>query len=212
MTNTKINIARYLQVALWLGYFTVFYNLLEGLVSVFFGARGEALTLFGFGVDSFIEVISGIGIIVMVLRIRRNPDAPGTPFEGAALRVTGISFYILTAGLAVTAVYNIATGHTPETTLPGVIISLVSIFIMTALVVWKRRVGNALHSEPILEDAECSLVCIYMSLVLLAASLIFKLTGFGLVDSIGALGLIYFSFHEGRESFKKAKGIQSDEE
>jgi divalent metal cation (Fe/Co/Zn/Cd) transporter len=208
MTNSKINLERYFQAALWLGWFTIFYNLLEGLVSVTFGARGEALTLFGFGVDSFIEVISGIGIVVMVLRIRRNPITARTAFESTALRVTGMSFYLLCVGLAITAVYNIATGHTPETTLPGVIISLVSIGIMTVLVAAKRKVGSALHSEPILEDAECSLICIYMSLILLGASLIFRLTGFGLVDSIGALGLIYFSFHEGRESFRKAKDIQ----
>lgn len=207
MTYTKINLDRYFQVALWLGYFTIFYNLLEGLVSVFFGARAEALTLFGFGVDSFIEVISGIGIVVMVLRIRRSPETARTAFESTALRVTGTSFYLLAAGLAVSAVYNILTGHTPKTTLPGVIISLVSISIMTALVLGKRRIGSTLHSEPILEDAECSLMCVYMSIILLASSLIFRLTGFGLIDSIGALGLIYFSFHEGRESFKKARGI-----
>jgi divalent metal cation (Fe/Co/Zn/Cd) transporter len=207
MTNSKITIDRYFQAALWLGYFTIFYNLLEGLVSVFFGAKGEALTLFGFGIDSFIEVISGIGIVVMVLRIRRNPNTARTPFEATALRVTGVSFYLLAAGLAISAVYNIVTGHKPETTLPGMIISLISITIMLMLVAGKRRVGHALESEPILEDAECSLVCVYMSLILLAASLIFRLTGFGLIDSIGALGLIYFSIHEGFESFKKAKGI-----
>jgi len=207
MTNSKINLDRFFQVALWLGYFTIAYNILEGLVSIFFGVRGETLTLFGFGVDSFIEVISGVGIVVMVLRIRRNPEALRTPFERTALRVTGICFYLLSIGLAVTAVYNIFTGHKPETTLPGIIISLVSIAIMSLLVAAKRKVGHTLHSAPILEDANCSLVCIYMSLVLLAASLIFRFTGFGLIDSIGALGLIYFSFHEGVESFKKAKGI-----
>jgi hypothetical protein len=207
MSNPKNHIDRYTQAALWLGYFTISYNLLEGLVSVFFGARGEALTLFGFGMDSFIEVLSGIGIVVMLLRIRRSPEASRSPFERASIRVTGISFYLLSVGLAVTAIYNIVTGHKPETTLPGVVISLISIGIMTALVAGKRKVGHALQSEPILEDANCSLVCVYMSLILLAASLIFGLTGFGLVDSIGALGLIYFSFHEGVESFKKAKGI-----
>jgi len=209
MTNPNVKIDRYLQIALWLGYFTIFYNLLEGLVSVFFGASGEALTLFGFGVDSFIEVISGIGIVVMVMRIRRNPDTAHSAFESTALRVTGVSFSLLSAGLVGTAIYNIATNHRPETSLPGVIISLISISTMTVLVAGKRRIGSALHSEPILEDAECSLICVYMSLILLAASLIFRLTGFGLVDSIGTLGLVYFSFHEGRESFKKANDMQT---
>jgi len=52
------------------------------------------------------------------------------------------------------------------------------------------------------------MVCIYMSVVLLAASLIYQLTGFGLVDSIGALGLIYFSINEGKEAFEKAAGLE----
>lgn len=201
---------RYYRFALWLGFFTIFYNLLEGLVSIFFGVHDEALTLFGFGIDSFIEVISGIGIVGMVYRIRRNPDTPRSQFERTALRITGMSFYLLAAGLAVTAIFNIVIGHKPETTLPGLIISLVSIALMWALVSAKRKVGRALDSAPILADANCTLVCIYMSLVLLAASLIYELTGFGFVDSIGALGLIYFSFNEGKESFEKAKGMECD--
>jgi len=201
---------RYFRYALWLGFFTVFYNLLEGLVSIYFGVHDEALTLFGFGIDSFIEVMSGIGIVSMVYRIRRNPDTPRSQFERTALRITGLSFYILAAGLAGTAIFTIVIGHKPETTIPGLIISLVSIAMMWALVSAKRKVGRVLDSAPILADANCTLVCIYMSLVLLAASLVYKLTGFGFVDSIGALGLIYFSFNEGRESFAKAKGMECD--
>ncbi len=205
-SNTDTN--RFYRYALWLGFFTVGYNLLEGLVSIFFGVQDEALTLFGFGVDSFIEVLSGIGIVAMVLRIRQNPDTPRSQFERTALRITGTSFYLLAAGLALTAIYNVFTGHKPETTLPGLIISLISIAMMWALVAAKRKVGRALHSAPILADANCTLVCIYMSLVLLAASLIYQFTGFGFVDSLGAIGLIYFSVNEGKESFEKAKGME----
>ena len=61
---------RFYQYALWLAFFTILYNTPEGLVSVYLGVQDEALTLFGFGIDSFIEVISGIGIMAMVLRIR----------------------------------------------------------------------------------------------------------------------------------------------
>ena len=208
MSSTKINIDRYYQSALWLGFFTIFYNLLEGLVSIFFGVQDETLTLFGFGVDSFIEILSGLGIVIMVLRIRRNPDAPHTPFERSALRVTGISFFLLCAGLFLSAVYNMISGHKPESTLPGVIISIVSISLMWMLVAGKRKVGHALNSDPILADANCSLVCIYMSLVLLVSSLIYRLTGFGFVDSIGAFGLIFFSFREGRESLERARDTE----
>lgn len=200
----------YWQYALWLAIFTVLYNIAEGLVSIFFGVSDEALTLFGFGVDSFIEVMSGIGILAMVIRIRQNPDTPRSRFEITALRVTGTAFYLLTVGLGASAVYNIFTGHKPETTLPGLIISVISIAMMWLLVAGKRKVGRTLNSIPILADANCTLVCIYMSLVLLASSLVYELTGFGFVDSIGALGLIYFSVKEGREAFEKANGIKCD--
>ena len=199
---------QFYNYALWLAVFTIVYNLLEGLVSVYFGAHDEALTLFGFGVDSFIEVMSGIGILAMVIRIRQNPDTPRGGFERTALRITGWSFYLLVGGLALTAIYNIVTLHKPTTTLPGLIISLISIALMWALLKGKLKVGRALNSAPILADANCSMVCIYMSLVLLAASLIYQLTGFGFVDSIGAIGLIYFSYNEGKESFEKAAGME----
>jgi divalent metal cation (Fe/Co/Zn/Cd) transporter len=200
----------YWNYALWLAVFTILYNVVEGLVSIGFGVSDESLALFGFGVDSFIEVMSGIGILVMVNRIRRNPNSPRTPFEVTALRVTGTAFYILVAGLAVTAVYNIVTNHKPETTLPGLIISIISIAVMWALVMGKRRVGRALNSMPILADANCTMVCIYMSVVLLISSFVYELTGIGYVDSLGALGLIYFSAKEGREAFEKARGLECE--
>jgi divalent metal cation (Fe/Co/Zn/Cd) transporter len=200
----------YWQYALWLAFFTVFYNLLEGLVSIYFGVSDEALTLFGFGVDSFIEVMSGVGIVAMIIRIRQNPGASRTQFEVTALRVTGAAFYLLAVGLGATAVYNLFTAHKPQTTLPGLIISLISVAMMWALVAGKRKVGRALNSVPILADANCTLVCIYMSLILLASSFVYEITGFGFIDSIGALGLIYFSIKEGRESFDKARGLECD--
>jgi divalent metal cation (Fe/Co/Zn/Cd) transporter len=209
--QTTLNLTdtnKYFRIALCLGLFTIFYNLAEGIVSIAFGLSDETLTLFGFGVDSFIEVLSGIGIVAMILRIHRNPETPRSTFEKTALRVTGTSFYLLTAGLAATAVFNILTAHKPETTLAGVIISAISIGMMWALVWAKRRVGRALDSAPILADANCTMVCIYMSVVLLASSLIYMLTGFGWVDSLGAIGLIYFSFNEGREAFEKARGME----
>ena len=207
-TLTETYADKYLRYALWAALFTIFYNFAEGMVSIYFGAQDETLTLFGFGIDSFIEVISGIGILAMVLRIRQNTEAPRSGFERTALRVTGTSFYLLAAGLAATAIYNLVTAHRPTTTLPGLIISLISIAVMWALVMSKRKIGHALNSAPILADANCTMVCIYMSVVLLLASLIYQFTGFGFVDSLGAVGLIYFSINEGRESFEKAAGLE----
>lgn len=208
LNQTSIN--KYWQYALWLALFTVFYNLAEGLVSIYFGAHDEALTLFGFGLNSFIEVVSGIGILFMVLRIRRNTNAPRSIFEQSALRITGISFYLFAVGLGITAIYDLFTAHKPTTTFPSLVISLVSIAVMWALVASKRKVGGALNSSPILADANCSMVCIYMSIVLLASSLIYQFTGFGFVDSLGAIGLIYFSVNEGKEAFEKASNTNKD--
>src|SRR6266542_2696843 len=144
-TLTQSNLNKYWTYALWLALFTIFYNLAEGLISIFFGINDETLTLFGFGVDSFIEVISGIGILAMVLRIRQNSETLRSQFEKTALRVTGTSFYLLAVGLAATAIYNVFTAHKPETTLPGLIISIISIAVMWALVIGKRKVGRTLH-------------------------------------------------------------------
>lgn len=209
---SKIIADRYWTYALWLAIFTIAYNLIEGLISIFFGISDESLTLFGFGIDSFIEVMSGIGILAMVLRIRGNPETPRSQFEQTALRITGTSFYLLAAGLGITAIYNVVTGHKPETTVAGLIISVISIAVMWALVMGKRRVGHVLESSPILADANCTMVCVYMSLVLLASSLIYEVTGFGFVDSLGAVGLIYFSVNEGKESFEKASDMEASNE
>jgi divalent metal cation (Fe/Co/Zn/Cd) transporter len=207
---TRTSMTKFWQYALYLALFTIFYNLAEGVISIYFGAQDEALTLFGFGVDSFIEVMSGIGILAMVLRIRNNTDTPRSQFERTALRITGTCFYLLATGLGATAINNLITGNQPTTTLPGFIISLISIAIMWALVAGKRSVGRALNSSPILADANCTMVCIYMSVVLLVASVTYQLTGFGFVDILGAIGLIYFSINEGKEAFGKAAGIEDD--
>jgi divalent metal cation (Fe/Co/Zn/Cd) transporter len=209
-SQDKNSADRYWTYALRLSYFTIIYNFAEGIVSIFFGAQDETLALFGFGIDSFIEVISGLGILAMVLRIRRNAGAPRSQFERTALRITGTSFYLLAAGLGATSVWNLFTAHKPATAFPGLVISLVSIAVMWALVMGKRKVGRALDSSPVLADANCTRVCIYMSVVLLMSSLIYRLTGFGFADSLGALGLIYFSVREGREAFEKAAGLEED--
>jgi divalent metal cation (Fe/Co/Zn/Cd) transporter len=194
------------QRAYLLSLFTIVYNITEGLVSMFLGYQDETLTLFGFGIDSFIEVMSGVGIAVMILRIRKNPESPGSTFEITALKITGTAFYLLSVGLLAGIVINLINRHEPRTTIWGVIISSVSVAVMMWLMWAKKKVGRQLHSDPIIADANCTKVCIYMSLVLLAASLIYELTGFSRADVIGAAGLIYFSFSEGKEAFEKAKG------
>jgi divalent metal cation (Fe/Co/Zn/Cd) transporter len=196
--------------AFYLSLFTIFYNIVEGIVSMILGYEDEALSLLGFGADSFIEVMSGIGIAVMIMRIRQNPDSSRSKFEITALKITGTAFYLLSVGLIVGIVFNIINHNKPETTLWGIIISIVSIAVMLWLMNAKKNVGKKLDSDAIIADANCTRVCVYMSLVLLVASLVYELTGFAYADTIGAAGLAYFSISEGREAFEKAKGKECE--
>ena len=196
---------RLYNIAYWLAIFTIAYNLAEGVVATWLGYEDETLALFGFGVDSFIEMISGMGIVYMITRIRKNPESHRSEFEKTALRVTGFSFYFLVAALTTSALLTIYTGHKPTTTFWGVIISLISIVVMLGLIYGKIKTGKELHSDAILADANCTKVCIYMSCVLLASSAIYEVTGFAYADAIGTLGLASFSFKEGQECFEKAR-------
>lgn len=186
---------------------TIYYNLVEGIVSVWAGASDETLALFGFGVDSFIEVISAIGVWHMIGRIRANNGETKDAFEQRALKITGSSFYVLTAGLVLMAILNIYQQHKPVTTRWGIIISLVSVSFMWLLIHYKTKVGKALNSSAILADAACSRACVYLSVVLLVASVGYELTGLGYLDAIGALLIAWFAWKEGREAFDKAKGL-----
>ena len=175
---------------------------------MWFGGADETLALFGFGVDSFIEVISAIGVWHMLQRIRQNQGESKDDFERRALRITGSAFYILTAGLIIMAILNIVQHHEPETTLWGVIIALVSMSFMWLLIHHKTRVGLRLASPAILADAACSKACLYLTIVLLIASVGYELTGIGSLDAVGALFIAWFSWKEGREAFNKARGIE----
>jgi divalent metal cation (Fe/Co/Zn/Cd) transporter len=194
------------NIALLLAIITVFYNVVEGLVSVYFGISDETLSLFGFGLDSFIEVLSGIGIWHMVVRIRNNNDESRDDFEKTALKITGLSFYILTIGLLLTVAYNLYTGHKPETTFWGVVISLISIATMILLMRFKIKIGKKVNSDAIIADANCTKTCVYLSIILLVSSVLYEIFKIGYIDSLGALGIVYYSFKEGKESMDKSKG------
>ncbi len=199
MTDEEIKL--YKQ-AYYLSLFTIIFNLAEGLASVYFGYEDETLTLFGFGLDSFVEVISAIGVFVMIKRVSKHPESDTHKFEKTALKITGYSFYLLSIGLLGAAVSNIITHHKHETTLSGIIISLISFSAMTWLAINKRRIGKKLNSAAIIADGKCTQVCIYMSLVLLVSSLLYQLTKIAFMDVIGTLGIIYYSFSEGKEALE----------
>ena len=196
---------KYVKFALLLSIITIVYNIAEGLVSIYFGAKDETLALFGFGADSFVEVLSGIGIFHMIIRIMKNDIENRDNFERTALKITGSGFYILTAGLVVAAIINLVNGNKPETTLVGIIVSLISILTMYLLVRFKLKVGKKIKSDAVIADANCTKTCFYLSIILLISSLTFEIFKIGYIDIAGTLGIAFFAFREGKESFEKAK-------
>ena len=203
---TNVALKRLYKTVNLLAIITIGYNIIEGVVSVWLGAVDETLSLFGFGVDSFVEVISGVGIWHMVRRIQANGAENRDDFEQQALRITGWAFYILTFGLVTSAALSLYEQHKPSSTFWGIIVSLVSISFMWLLIQFKTKVGSALNSSAILADAACSKACLYLSIVLLIASLGYELTGIRIFDSLGALLIAYLSYREGKEAFEKSRG------
>ncbi|HYS43683.1 MAG TPA: cation transporter, partial [Geobacteraceae bacterium] len=165
------------------------------------------ISLFGFGLDSFVEVVSGIGVWHMIRRQQSANDVNPDVFERRALRITGSGFYLLAVGLVLTAMIDIIERHRPETTLWGIIVAVISIVSMQFLIHYKMKVGTKLNSPALLADAACSRVCLHLSIILLAASAGYALTGIGWLDSLGAIGIAWFSLREGREAVAKAKGL-----
>src|ERR1035437_11042457 len=125
---------KYFKAAMLLSLLTIIFNLFEGIVSVYFGYRDETLTLFGFGVDSFIEMISAVGIYIMIKRIMNNPESHRNKFETTSLKITGTSFYLLSVGLLFSVLVNLYNGNKPRTTIAGVIIALISTAVMISLI------------------------------------------------------------------------------
>ena len=194
-----------LKFAFILSLITIFYNIVEGLISVYIGAGDETLALLGFGVDSFVEVISGIGIAHMIMRMKYSKVQTQDTFEKTALTVTGTAFYLLTAGLIVGSIINIIYDVKPETTIPGIIIAVISIATMYWLMTSKLKVGKELNSDAIIADANCTKTCFYLSFILLISSGLYELFAIAYFDVLGSLGIAYFAFKEGREAFEKVK-------
>jgi divalent metal cation (Fe/Co/Zn/Cd) transporter len=208
--NTKAELPKekLLRTAFYLAIATIVYNLAEGLVSVFYGIDDETLALLGFGIDSFVEVLSGAGILHMLIRMKKagiNDITSRDRFEKQALKITGTSFYLLAAGLVIGSVINIITGATPETTRVGIVISVLSVLTMYVLMTWKMRTGKKLQSDAIIADANCTKTCFYLSFILLASSGLYELFGIAWFDIAGSLGIAWFAYSEGKEAFEKAK-------
>ncbi|MDT0642660.1 cation transporter [Zunongwangia sp. F363] len=201
----KEKVQKGLHYAMILSVITIAYNTIEGIVSTFFGASDETLALFGFGLDSFVEVLSGVGIAHMIYRMKRNSINERDKFEITALRITGTALYILTAGLIVGAGISIFNQSEPETTMAGIIVAGISILTMYFLYAEKMKVGKKLDSKPIISDAKCTKTCFYLSFILLASSLIYEIWQIPYIDALGSIGIAWYAWKEGKEAFENAK-------
>jgi cation diffusion facilitator family transporter len=153
--------------ALGLSYFTVGYNIIEGLASVFFGAIAGSFALIGFGLDSFIESLSG-GVMIWRFRLHgKVSHEEEEKIEARAIKLVAFAFYILGAYVLIESLRNLYLRERPEHSLAGIIIAMVSLIVMPLLFFAKRRTGKAIKSQSLLADSKQTLACMMLSTVLL---------------------------------------------
>lgn len=189
--------------ALWLEYFTVGYNILEGIVSVLVGWGANSIALVGFGLDSFIESLSGG---VMIWRLRKNGETDEHEEKRAetkAIKVIGISFFILAAYVLFEAIKKLACQEIPEPSLWGIAIACFSILIMIPVFAWKRKIGRQKNIRSLLIDARQSLACMCLSVTMLLGLGLNYLCGWWWADPAAAIIIAGFLIKEGYEALKE---------
>lgn len=197
--------SRWWAYARVLAIFTVVYNLAEGLVSMGFGWADDSIALFGFGADSFIEVGSALIVLWRIAADDVACAATRLKKERRATLGIGVLFLLLALGTALGATLQLKAGHHPDTTLPGLIVSILSLLFMIWLWRSKRHAARALDSRSLEGDAACSLVCIQLSTVLFLGSLLFAvLPGLWWADALAALILAVLITREGVGTIRAA--------
>jgi divalent metal cation (Fe/Co/Zn/Cd) transporter len=195
-----VNQDQWRRRALWLSALTIAYNLVEGVISMAFGWADDSIALFGFGADSFIEVASAMLVLWKLL------DHGNLARERKATLGIGWLFLALATGMAGGALLQLVARHHPPTTVPGVVISALSLACMVFLWRAKRLAAQALDSATLEADAACSLACIQLSAVLFAGSLLFLLLpGLWWVDAAAALGLALLIGRDGLGMVRAAR-------
>ena len=184
--------AEHRTVALALSYVTVGYNLLEGLVSVAFAVVAGSPALLGFGVDSFVESLSGL---VMIWRF--SSSAHDQRREKIAVRLAGASLIVLAAYVIYEALTALYYREPPDRSIVGLIIAVVSLVVMPILYVLKRNTAAALGSRSLLIDATQTLTCILLSVALLVGTGLHYLLGWWQADPLAGLVIAAYLVREG---------------
>jgi divalent metal cation (Fe/Co/Zn/Cd) transporter len=184
---------------------TIAWNVAEGLVAMAFGVAEESVALFGFGLDSWVEVGSA-GVVWW--KLTRPPGCATTRRhqERAATRWISALFLVLAAATALGASAQLLTGRHPESTLPSLVVSVVSLSMMGFLWRAKKAAAAALNSRTLELDAACSRACLELSAVLFAGSLLFLVApALWWADGLAALVLAGFIAREGWGGWKAAQ-------
>lgn len=188
---------------LQLEYVTVGYNLVEGAIAVGAALAAGSVALLGFGVDSFIESISG-GVLIWRLwaEVRAEEQAAVHALDRRAERLVGVSFFILAAYVAADAATTLWAGERPSPSWIGVGLTAASIGIMLWLASAKRRVARALGSRALEADAMQTTVCWWLSVITLVGVGLNALFAWWWADPVAALGMSTFLAREGREAWR----------
>ncbi len=182
--------------SLQLAYATAGYNVIEGIVAIAAGAAASSTALIGFGLDSFVEVSSAL---VVIWQFRsRVPESR----ERLALRLIALSFFALAAWITIDAMRSLLGGDEAQPSLVGIVIAAVSVLVMPLLVWAKRRTGHELGSATVLADSTQTLLCTYLSAILLAGLVLNALLGWSWADPIAALTIAAVALREGVQAWR----------
>lgn len=188
--------------ALYLSIFTVAYNFLEGIVSIAAGAAAGSIALIGFGLDSFVESLSGG---VMIWRFKGDgaiSEEEGERREARAVKLVGYTFFVLGAYVAYESLKKLILREPPEPSLIGIIIAVISLVVMPGLFYMKYRLGKSVGSRGLVADSRQTLACCYLSLSLLIGLGLNYLYGIWWADPIAGLVIVVFLFKEGLEAVR----------
>ena len=175
---------------------SVVYNATEGVIALAAGLVAGSVALVGFGLDSGIEVSSGL-IILWQFR-HRLPESR----EQLAVRLIAASFYALAAYVGVESLRTLVTGAQPDASPIGIALAVASLLTMPFLAWAQRRTGRALHSSSVVADSHQTLLCTYMSGVLLVGLGLNATLGWWWADPVAGLLIAAIAAKEGREAWR----------
>jgi len=191
--------------AFYLSVFTVVYNLIEGVVSVGAGTVTGSIALVGFGLDSFVESLSG-GIMIWRFRERGNlSHEEEERIEAKAAKLVGYTFFVLGVYVLYESLKKLILREIPEPSLLGIMIAIASLAVMPGLFFMKYRIGKSIGSRSLLADSKQTLVCCYLSIALLLGLGLNYLFGIWWADPAAGIVIVGFLMREGYAILKEGK-------